>query len=145
MATLIAGFLPPQINLERAALAIWVGIGVLVIPSTAFAFVLPHLKVGFMASVWQLPKNTFLLSRPLLRLIGSSLVGNLLGMIILAFLIGDLHLQGVVLLLPATIVYIYSAGRRLQKHPNSEFAMPMLPYPFGGSMRQTKIRWPIDG
>ena len=124
----------------------WVGVLVMMIPSIVFAIALPRLKVGFMTTAWRLPYHTFMCSRPLLRLIGSSLVGNLAGTIALAFLVADIHLPILVLVAPTAIAFVYSACQRFQKHPNSEFAMPLpLPYPFGRRMRLAKNRLPVGG
>ena len=116
----------------------------MLIPSIIFAMILPKLKVGFMATAWQLPKNTFVCSRPLLRLIGSWLVGNSIGTAILAGFVGGLHLPVIAISLPTTIAYLYSAHQRIQRHPMSEFAMPIpMPYPFSRPMRWTSLRSPF--
>ena len=144
--TVLAGFLPTPFDYQPDVGQLWIGIGLMFIPLIIFAMVLPKLKVGFMATSWQLPKNTFACSRPLLRLIGSCLVGNSIGTAILAGVVGGLYLPATAIMLPTTVAYIYSAHQRLQRHPMSEFAMPLqLPYPFGRPMRRSKLRWPIGG
>ena len=114
------------------------------IPMVISAFVLPKLKVGSMTEVWELPKHTFYFSRPVLRLIGSILVGTSLAAATLACLIGGIHLPETMVFLPTTIAFVYSANNRLRRHPMSEFAMSIpLPYPLGCPMRRTKLVWPI--
>ena len=142
----LARIFPPPFGQSLEMLPVWIGLGIMLMPSIIFAIVLPKLKVGFMATAWQLPKNTFVFSRPLLRFAGSWMLGSSIATAILACVIGGPNLPILLVLLPTTISFLYSAGQRMRRHPMSEFAMPIpLPYPFVGSMRRTRHRWPIRG
>lgn len=135
-----AGFLANQSNHEIPVSVARIGIALMIVPSILYAVAFPHIKVGFMARVWHLPKQTYLVSRNLLRLVGSSLLGQLIGTAVLAVFIQGLFLEMLALLVPTSIAFVYSAGRRLRKHPNSEFALSFpLRRPLSRSRRRRKV------
>ena len=110
--------LPLPTDPELAPQSLWIGGAVIRIPSIVFAVLLPRLKVGFMATAWRLPKNTLVCSRPLLRLVGSGMVGKLIGNSLLSLLVVVPHLPAAAIILPTTIAFFFSAHQRLQKHLN---------------------------
>lgn len=122
------------VNLEIEDSAIWAGLALLVVPSIFFVAIVAHLKVGPMASVWRMPKHTFLFSRTLLRLIGSCLIGNLFATTLLSFSMGGFFIPILLFVLPVSTVFVYSTSKRFQRHPKTEFTMRY-------SQKKSKIHW----
>jgi len=92
-----------------------------------FSYWLPIAWVGLFRDMWRMPSGTYLLSRPLICLMGTSLLGGSLGGVALGLAV-DLQyalMPGMQLIF--TIVFLVSASRRYRKPPSAEFAMPLFP------------------
>lgn len=96
---------------------------IMLIPSLIFAYVLPKLRVGSMSRYWHLPRHTYILSRPLLCLLGTSMTGTAIGTAAVGSVAGwATFAQGFLLSLNA-LVFLYSANERCQRPAASEFTM----------------------
>ena len=61
---------------------------IMLIPSLVFAYALPKLRVGSMSRWWHVPRNTYVLSRPLLCFLGTSMTGTALGATVVGLVAG---------------------------------------------------------
>jgi hypothetical protein len=107
-----------------------IGIALLMLPAAGWAVALPHIRVGFMAQAWHVPRATLLVSRPLLKIIGTSATGSLIGFALLIPFRDVTHSALTAGMVPSVVLFAVSAKRRMRRHPNSEFAMPTFPHPF---------------
>ena len=96
---------------------------IMLIPSVVFAYALPKIRVGSMSRFWQAPRHTYVLSRTLLCVLGTSMTGTAIGTVSVGlFAEWATFSQGVILALNA-LAFLYSANERCQRPATSEFTM----------------------
>lgn len=96
---------------------------IMLIPSVIFAYALPKIRVGSMSRYWHVPQHTYVLSRPLLCLLGTSMTGTAIGTASVGLLAGwATFAQGFIMALNA-LAFLYSANERCQRPAASEFTM----------------------
>ena len=96
---------------------------IMLIPSLIFAYALPKIRVGSMSRYWHVPRHTFVLSRPLLCLLGTSMTGTAIGTAAVGLIAGwGTFAHGFITSLNA-LVFLYSANQRCQRPAASEFTM----------------------
>lgn len=97
----------------------------------AFAYWLPIARARFFPGYsHRLPSMTLLLSRPLVCLFGSVLLGSALGGLILSALDDFRHAWVALGQLLVAATFIFSASRRFRRHPTSEWVYPPVYYLF---------------
>jgi hypothetical protein len=123
------GFLPEQFRpLPSGNLLLGVIFALLI--GIPFTYLLPIARANWMHRALQVPRDTFLLSRPLVRLAATGLLGMAIGSVILSVWSDSRHALLCVLCLGLFISLIISASRRFKRHPATEFVMPVpFPYP----------------
>ncbi len=137
VVTVVAGAVLPPIQFAPDTISLAIVVAIMALPSAVFAFSLPHLTVGPMTSMWRVPRSTYLLSRPMLRLIGTAMIGSLIGIAILAPFSDATCWIILAGFAPSVVLHIVSATRRFRRHSISEFVTPSpFPYPLRRRMRR---------
>jgi hypothetical protein len=89
-----------------------------------FAYWLPIARARFMGVGQRVPRNTYLMSRPIVCFVATSMIAVVIGNAILTIWI-DLRyaLLGIGQLFGA-VAFVASAAKRFARHPASEFVLP---------------------
>ena len=99
--------------------------------AVAFCIWLPHARVGRLGStLWQVPSSTFLMPRFLVKLVGAIMYSAVVVHVVLAIVVHWIFAAFAILAALQAIPYHVSAGKRLARHPSSEYVMRSpFPYP----------------
>ena len=89
---------------------------------------LPTLKSRVLSQHRGVPKTTFLLSRPLMRLVCSGAVGSALGTLLALPIVGLQFLTLALSQLGVACASIVATHRRFRRHPATEWTMPLPGY-----------------
>jgi len=107
----------PPVNVLLAML------GPALIVGIPFGYWLPVARVPFFRAAWRVPQDTFLLSRPLVCLICTSMIGTAFGSAVLAVWCDSrFGIMCGMQVLP-TAAFLIAASRRFRHPPSHEFVM----------------------
>ncbi len=102
-----------------------------------FAYWLPIARARSLGAVWHVPRSTYMLSRGIVCIVATSILGQLIAFVVLALAVDRRYALPLVSLVFLTSAFIASASKRFVSHPSSEFVMPP---PFARLLRFVGMR-----